>query len=284
MEKIVSLGCDDDSQSAIDEEIAAILNQDDDWFDCRQEAIDSEIAAVLNQEHELFCEPYEAIFSPNNEMFESCQEEMNSEDTITMVVSHCPKARQEGGNPFFKVTREKLGRPRSLQNNTVFQDRLKLQLQQNREPNDDLFGEAISEAFFQSTRDYVQEKNLNPAHYSMQMKIHHNTRTHIWTSSPFMPLNDWVNDKQRTRDWLEKLAKELNSAEDLDATGGQFFVKLTFVRNFTQGGKCKKYGIKLMSFEAMLQKKKAVIPIKNRDELCCARAIVTIKFWFFTLQ
>lgn len=32
-----------------------------------------------------------------------------------------------------------------------------------------------------------------------------------------------------------------------------------------------------MSFEKMLKKKTCVVQIKNKDHLCCARAIVTIK-------
>lgn len=32
-----------------------------------------------------------------------------------------------------------------------------------------------------------------------------------------------------------------------------------------------------MVWEKMAKKKKCVIPVKNRDDLCCARAIVTMK-------
>ena len=43
-----------------------------------------------------------------------------------------------------------------------------------------------------------------------------------------IPLTDWVEDRQRSREWLDRLVKQLNSAEDLDATSGEFFTELVF--------------------------------------------------------
>ena len=85
------------------------------------------------------------------------------------------------------------------------------------------FSEAISEAFYQDARNYVAEHRLTPQNYSMQMKIHHNTGNSVWTGGPMIPLTDWMEDRERTRQWLDRLAKELNSAEDLDATAGEFY-------------------------------------------------------------
>ena len=36
---------------------------------------------------------------------------------------------------------------------------------------------------------------------------------------------------------MEKLAKQLNSAEDLDATKGEFYVEMTFIKSSGCGGK-----------------------------------------------
>ena len=61
----------------------------------------------------------------------------------------------------------------------------------------------------------------------------------------------------------------------MEASNDEFFAELTLVRTPSSGGRFKKYNIKLLSFQDMLKKKKSIITIKNRDELCCARAIVT---------
>ena len=101
----------------------------------------------------------------------------------------------------------------------------------------------------------------------------------MWTRSPIITLTDWLENNQRSRDWLEKLAKQLNSTEDLDATGGEFYAEMTFVKNPGRGAgrKGKKHNPGRMSCEALLKKKKCIIQIKNKDELCCAGAIVTLK-------
>ena len=101
----------------------------------------------------------------------------------------------------------------------------------------------------------------------------------MWTRSPNIPLTDWVDNNQRSREWLEKLAKQLTSAEDLDATEGEFYVEMTFIKNSGRGGKNGgKKGIPgRMSYEKLLTKRGCIIQIKNKDELCCARAIVTLK-------
>ena len=99
------------------------------------------------------------------------------------------------------------------------------------------------------------------------------------TRSPVIPLTDWVENNQRSREWLEKLAKQLNSAHDFDATGGEFFAEMTFFKNGERGGKNggKKHNPGRMSYEALLKKKKCIIQIENKDELCCAGAIVALK-------
>lgn len=100
----------------------------------------------------------------------------------------------------------------------------------------------------------------------------------MWTRSPVIPLTDWLENIQRSREWLEKLAKQLNSAEDLDPTGGEFYAEVAFVKNCQRGGKNggKKGNPGRMSHEKLLNQKRCIIQIKNKEELCCARAIVIL--------
>lgn len=189
------------------------------------------------------------------------------------------RAEQQGGNPLFGVDVARVGAPRRWYEGTVVQDRTQLRLRQLRVPQDDLLGEAIAEAFRQGFCNVVRERGYVPADYSMQFVIHHSRGTHVWTRSPIIPLTDWLENNQRSREWLEKLAKQLNSAEDLDATEGEFFAELTFIKNRQRGGKrvANKGNPRRMSYEALLKKKQCIIQIKNTNELCCARALVTLK-------
>lgn len=59
------------------------------------------------------------------------------------------RVEQQGGNPLFGVDVERVGAPRSWREGTVVQDRLQLRLRQLRVPEEDLLGEAITEAFRQ---------------------------------------------------------------------------------------------------------------------------------------
>ena len=158
-------------------------------------------------------------------------------------------------------------------------DRSQLRLRQLRVPHDDLLGEAITEAFGQGRRSGIRERGFAPVNYSMQLAIHHSTGTHVWTRSSVIPLTVWIENNQRSREWLDKLAKQLNSAQDFDATGREFFAEMAFFKNGERGGgrKGKKHNPGRMSYEKLLKQKKCIIQIKNKDELCCARAIVTLK-------
>lgn len=71
----------------------------------------------------------------------------------------------------------------------------------------------------------------------------------------------------------------MNSAEDLDATEGEFYVEVTFIKSSGCGGKNggKKDNPGWMSYEKLLKKRGCIIQIKNKDVQCCVRAIVTLK-------
>ena len=189
------------------------------------------------------------------------------------------RAEQQGGNPLFNVQCERVGQSRSWQNGTAVIERVRLRLEEARVPVDEKLGEAISEAFDQELRKHVRESGFDLDQHSLQMAIHHNSDTHVWTRSPPMPLREWVEGGQRSNAWLDKLAKELNSSEGLDATGGEFYAELLFVKNRSIGSGCrrKKGNPGNLSYEQLLKKKRCIIEIKNKDELCAARALVTMK-------
>ena len=107
---------------------------------------------------------------------------------------------------------------------------VRFSLQQLRPPNGEYQGEAVAEAFHQGLINFIRDPCngiVNPHDYSMSMAIHHSTGTHTWTSCPRVPLSEWIQGSPLTRQWLERLAKQLNSAESFDAASGERAVIFT---------------------------------------------------------
>ena len=116
----------------------------------------------------------------------------------------------------------------------------------------------------------------NQEDYSLVIAVHHSSGTNVWTSTARVPLKDWLNGSKYTREWLERLANQLNSAQSLDATEGEFYAELSFFRTEHRGGRPGKSNLKRLSFQDIL-KKQSILEIKNTDNLCLARALVTVK-------
>ena len=219
-----------------DEEILQYLREE--WGDSEMafeegddSACDEMIAHILNTDNEGLSELFDSM---------DAEEWMNSEDEEWLLAG-ARKNEQQGANPLFSVLRERLGAPRWWQNGTVVQDHLRLQLKQNRVPNDDLLGEAVSEAFYQNVRDYIHHEKLNPPQYKLQIKFHHNgAGDNVWTSSPLLPVTDWMENRERTRQWIQQLTNELNSSQNMDVSKDDFFAELTLVRTPSTGGRYKK--------------------------------------------
>jgi len=136
----------------------------------------------------------------------------------------------------------------------------------------------VSEAFVQSIRDVIQEYNIqNPEECSLDIAVHHSTGNQRWGRSNRFPVAEWIEGTERSRAWLDKLTKQLNSAESFDATSSEFFADFLFIRNLARGGRPAKRNPGNLSYVQMVKKHGCVIDIKNKNELCSARAIVTSK-------
>ena len=205
---------------------------------------------------------------------------MDSEDEDELLIAS-RRADQQGGNPLFSVQMERIQPPRTFRNGTAIQTRVRFTLQQLRPSNGDFQGEAVAEAFYQGLVEFVNNPAnglTNPEDYSMSMAIHHNTGTHTWIQCDRFPVTEWLQGSQRTQAWLEKLAKQLNSNENFDAANGEFYAELSFFKTRQRGGVYRKNNPGPQSFADLL-KKKSVISVKNTDNLCLARALVTMKEW-----
>ena len=203
---------------------------------------------------------------------------MDSDEEEDLLIAS-RRADQQGGNPLFSIQMERIQPPRSLRNGTAIEIRARFTLQQLRPSNSEFQGEAVAEAFYQGLVDFVNNPAnglTNPAEYSLTMAIHHSTGTHTWTQCKRLCVTEWLQGSQRTRQWLERLAKQLNSAENFDAANGEFYAELTFFKTQQRGGGYRKNNPGPQSFVQLL-KKKSIISVKNTDNLCLARALVTMK-------
>ena len=149
-----------------------------------------------------------------------------------------------------------------------------------RQADDEPLGEAITEALLQGLQRVVLNEGLNVEPYSLLVAVHSNSFTRVWSQSArSVPLEEWLSNGDYTRAWLDALAKKFNSAEVIDPQKDGFFVELTFVKRHCRGGKHggKKFNPGMYAWDKMTKKKRCVIRIQSKDDLCCARAIVTMK-------
>ena len=202
------------------------------------------------------------------------------EEDNDVLLAAARRFDQRGGNPIFRAIFTAAGRNRSFRG-VVQQKKYRLTFQQLRPADEhEPLGEALTEAIRQGLEQVVQAENINPAQYSLLLAIHSNSFTNSWAQSArHVPLNEWLHNQEYARSYLEQLARKLNSAQVVDPERDGFFVELTFVKTFGRGGKNggKKGNQGKMAWEKMAKKKKCVIQIQNKDDLCLARGIVTMK-------
>ena len=201
---------------------------------------------------------------------------MNEDDEG--LLSAFRRFEQHGGNPLFRAFTP-VGRNRSFRG-IVDQKKYKLTLQQLRDAQDEPLGEAITKALIQGLQRVVKSEGLKVQDYSLLVAVHSNSFIHVWSQSARnLPLEEWLSNGAYTRAWLEDLAKKLNSAQVMDPQRDGFYVELTFVKRLGRGGKNggKKANPGRHAWEKLAKKKRSVVTIQNKDNLCLARATLTMK-------
>ena len=91
-----------------------------------------------------------------------------------------------------------------------------------------------------------------------------------------LPAGEWVNGSHRVDEMLAQMARMLNSNEDFQLDDS-FQLTLTHVQSGPRGSGKRKRKPGHTNPETFKRMKRTVVTIKNKDELCCARAIVTAK-------
>ena len=228
-----------------------------------QSAFDEEIEMILNVDNHGLDDP---------DLFNVCEESVDVEELMDAeddewLLEAVRKSEPQVANPLFSVRRHCLRGKRYWKNGSVIKGRVRLHVHHNLPPHHYLRGEAIAEAFYQNACDYFQHY---PLRYPLLMEIHYGKN--VLLSSPFLPLEEWINNSEKTQQWIQRLSSYLKSMPKTVLIKEEFSAELTLVKPLYTG--CRFLELNDNSFEEFLKKKRCVVDRRHIDTLCCADAII----------
>ena len=178
------------------------------------------------------------------------------------------------GNPLFEFTFTPISEQQWMRRvqKTVFH----AQLHQLRDPLDtDDMGVAIIKALEEATRHHLTKIRAKDED-KVFLAITPNGFEHVYQTTQFKA-GEFKEGSARLDALMRKIAGKLNSNESFNPEDG-FQVDLTLLRPMGSGsGHGKRLNPGRMGVAMSRNVKKAIVEIKNSDELCCARAIITMK-------
>ena len=102
---------------------------------------------------------------------------------------------------------------------------------------------------------------------------------HAFQSTTFT-VHEFRQGSEKLDMYLQSLADKLNSNQEF-TPDNTFTMEMTFIHTPAPGsGNGKNYKPGRQALNKLLERKRTVVQISNEDELCCARAIVTMQAWF----
>ena len=230
--------------------------------DCSSdEELEEALVQALDREEEQLGENY---FDENEEEWEHA------------MVRALDREEQLGGalGPLFDFRMVPTGRRRRWRD-TTDHAQFHAQLQQQRDANDsDNLGVHLTEALFRAIRSQIAShaRPNDLLHFVIQA----HGFTHAFRSSNIQ-VEEFMNRGPYLDELLDQLAGKLNSNQEFHPDQG-FQVDVVVVRMPTPGsGRGRKRNVGLRAMEEDSARKKSIIRINNKDELCCARAIVTMR-------
>ena len=159
--------------------------------------------------------------------------------------------------------------------NVLGKQRYEATLTQHRDAtSSDNLGEELTQALRRTIERQIEtDRSLTPnstVHFTLQSRAF----THAFQSTTFT-VREFEEDSERLDTYLQSLAAKLNSNEEF-TPDDTFTMETTFIRTPGRGsGHGKRYKPSKAAVRGIA--KKSRVTIKNKDQLCCARAIVTMK-------
>jgi len=201
-----------------------------------------------------------------------------SEDEEALLDRAYDRWEQVGGalrGPLFQFTMQPIGR-RCRWRAVVERAQFHAQLRQLQDPvPGDNIGMALTEALHQAIETELGREQ-RPAHHFVNFAITAHGFTHAYQTAN-LTVGEFLQRTARLDEMLATLAGKLNSNEAFNPDRG-FQVDVVFVSMPGPGssrGKKRNPGRACLDREN--KKKQCIIAIQNKDPLCCARAIVTMR-------
>ena len=181
---------------------------------------------------------------------------------------------QIGGNPLFEFEFSPVSSQQWMRRvqKSIYNTRLK-QRRELQETDD--MGEALVSALEDGVREHLEKIGARDED-RVFLAMTPQGFEHTYQTVAF-PVHEFREGSTRLEELMHKLAGKLNSNQSFHPDQG-FQLDLTLVRPMGTGsGRVKDLRPGRMGYAMSRQLKKSIIPIINSDELCCARAIVTLK-------
>ena len=178
--------------------------------------------------------------------------------------------------PLFKFQLKQIGKQRRWRD-VVRRDTFHAELRQLRDPVEgDNIGLALTEALYDAIANELQRQQ-RPNHHWVNLAITANGFEHAYQSSNFT-VGEFKQRTVRLDEMLAKLAGKLNSNESfVPQQGFNVDVVMVSMPGRGTGGRGQKNNPGQRCLDRINKKKKCIISINNDDQLCCARAIITMK-------
>ena len=167
--------------------------------------------------------------------------------------------------------------PRRNWRNALTRNRYQAILRQRREPRTTAnVGRELVEALSRTIRNQISSDSTMTPNSTVYFSLQSDAFSHAFQSTTFT-VAEFEDDSVRLDTYLHSLAAKLTSNQEF-SLDDSFTVETTFVHTpGTGSGNGKKQRPGREAMEKLLARKQSVVTIKNRFELCCARAIVTMK-------
>ena len=168
--------------------------------------------------------------------------------------------------------------------NILHKTRHNATLRQTRNTRDgDRLGEAVTsavrEALVTITSEHPNLNGRDRVHFTFQSNAFSQRTNHCFQSTQFR-VDEIGDDSEevsaRFDAYMNQLAKQLKSSQSF-SPGDGFVMEVTTIQMPEEGGRAKKYDV-IKARVRGIQKRSHVV-IRNDDNLCCTRAIVTMRAW-----
>ena len=148
-----------------------------------------------------------------------------------------------------------------------------LRLRRDIAPTDNL-GQELTHALQRSIEQQIAADRTLTPHSTVHFTMQSNAFTHAYQSTTFT-VREFEEGSERLDTYLQALASKLNSNEEF-TPDDTFTVETTFICTPGPGrGHGKRYRPSKAAVRGIV--KKSRVTIKDKDNLCCTRAIVTMK-------